>query len=71
LDEAVVEAFYQNQYNKGEKNLFFSLCANYINRSPVIGNDSQNGIHCQRRATIIYELTKDIVANNIVAQLYF
>jgi hypothetical protein len=38
---------------------------------PAAGNDSQNGIHCRRRATITYELTKDIVTNNIVAQLYF
>jgi len=50
---------------------FFSLCANYNNHSPVIGNDSQNGMHCRRRATIIYELTKDIVANNIISRLYF
>jgi hypothetical protein len=38
---------------------------------PAAGNDSQNGIHCHRRATITYKLTKDIVTNNIVAQLYF
>jgi len=50
---------------------FFSLCVTYKNCSPAAGNDSQNGIHCHRRATIIYELTKDIVTNNIVAQLYF
>ncbi len=49
---------------------FFSLCVNYNNRSPAIGNDSQNGINCHRQATIIYKLTKDIVKNNIVAQLY-
>ena len=42
-----------------------------LNRSPVVGNDSQNGIHCCWRASIIYELTKDIVTNDIVAQLYF
>ncbi len=50
---------------------YFSLCANYNNLLPVVGNDSQNGIHCHRRATIIYELTKDIVTNNIVAWIYF
>jgi len=50
---------------------FFSLCVNYNNRSPIVGNDSQNIINCCRRATIIYELTKDIVTNNIVVQLYF
>jgi hypothetical protein len=50
---------------------FFSFCVNYNNRLPAVGNDSQNNIHCRWRATIIYELTKDIVTNNIVAQLYF
>jgi hypothetical protein len=50
---------------------FFSLFVNYNNRSPAFGNDSQNSINCRRRAAIIYELTKDIVTNNIVAQLYF
>ncbi len=50
---------------------FFSLCVNYNNRSPTVGNDSQNGINCRWWAIIIlYELTKDIVMNNIVAQLY-
>jgi hypothetical protein len=38
---------------------------------PTVCNDSQNSIHCRWRASIIYELTKDIVTNNIVAQLYF
>jgi len=50
---------------------FFSLYVNYNNRSPTVCNDSQKGINCRRRAAIIYELTKDIVTNNIVAQLYF
>ena len=50
---------------------FFSLCVNYNNRSPIVGNDNLNGINCRRRATKIYELTKDIVTNNIVLQLYF
>ena len=50
---------------------FFSLCVNYNNRSPVVGNDNLNDINCHRRATKIYELTKDIVTNNIVLQLYF
>jgi hypothetical protein len=50
---------------------FLSLCVNYNTRSPAVGNDSQNGINCRRQATIIYELTKDIVTNNIVAQFYF
>jgi hypothetical protein len=49
----------------------FSLCVNYNNRSPAVGNDSQNGINCRQRATIIYKLSKDIVTNNIVARLYF
>ena len=31
---------------------FFSLCANYNNRLPVVGNDSQNNIHCCRWAII-------------------
>ena len=46
---------------------FYSLSVNYNNRSPAVGNDSQNGIHCRWWATIIYELTKDIVMNKIVA----
>ena len=50
---------------------FYSLSVNYNNRSPAIGNDSQNGIHCCQRAAIIYELTLYIVMNNIVAWLYF
>jgi hypothetical protein len=60
--------------NKIKENIiyFFSLCVNYNNRSPAVGNDNQNGINCHRRATILYELTnKDIVTNNIAAQLYF
>jgi len=50
---------------------FYSLSVNYNNRSQAVGNDSQNGIHCCRRAAIIYELTLYIVMNNIVAWLYF
>jgi hypothetical protein len=52
---------------------FFSLCVNYNNRLPAVGNDSQNGVNCRRRATIIYKLTKHIVivTHNIVAQLFF
>jgi hypothetical protein len=50
---------------------FFSLCVNYNNRSPAVGNDSQNGINCRRRVAIIYELTNNILTNNTIAQLYF
>ena len=50
---------------------FFFLFVNFNNHSPAVGNDSQNGFNCSRWATIIHELTKDIVTNNIVAQLYF
>ncbi len=50
---------------------FYSLSVNYNNRSPAAGNDSQNGNNCHRRAAILYELTKDILTNNSVAQLYF
>ena len=35
---------------------FYCLSINYNNRSPAVGNDSQHGIHCCRRAVIIYEL---------------
>ncbi len=28
---------------------FYPLSVNYNNRSPTVGNDSQNGIHCCRR----------------------
>ena len=50
---------------------FYSLSVNYNNRSPAVGNDSQNGINCRRRAAIIYELTNNILMNNSVARLYF
>ncbi len=52
---------------KEKKIYFFSLSVNYNNRSPAVGNDSQNGIHCSWWATITYELTKDIVTDKIVA----
>jgi len=32
---------------------FYSLSVNYNNRSPAIGNDSQNGINCRWWAAII------------------
>ena len=35
---------------------FYCLSVNNNNQSPAVGNDSQNGIHCCWRATIIYEL---------------
>ena len=57
--------------NKGEKNYFYSLSVNYTNRSPAVGNDSQNSINCRRRAAIIYELTINPLTNNSVARLYF
>jgi len=50
---------------------FYSLSVNYNNHSPVVGNDSQNGIICRRQAAIIYELTNNILTNNSVAWLYF
>jgi len=50
---------------------FYSLSVNYNNRSPAAGNDSQNGINCCRRATIIYKLTNNILKNNSAARLYF
>jgi hypothetical protein len=68
---ASLKGFIRINKIKEKINYFFSLCVNYNNRSPVIGNDSQNGINCHQRATIIYELTNNIVINNIVAQLYF
>jgi len=36
---------------------FYSLSVKYNNRSPAVGNDGQNSIHCCRRVAIIYELT--------------
>ena len=56
LDEAIVEGFYQNQSNKGEKIYLYCHSINYNNRSPTVGNDSQSGIHCccWQQATIIY-----------------
>ena len=50
---------------------FYSLYVNYNNCSPPFGNDSLNGIHFCRRAAIIYELTNDILKNNIIARLKF
>jgi len=53
LDEAAIEGFSIN-YRVNEKLIYFyHLSNNYNNRSPTIGNDSQNGIHCCWRATII------------------
>ena len=56
---------------KGKIIYFYSLSVNYNNRSPAVGNDSQNSINCRRRAAIIYELTINILTNNSVARLYF
>jgi len=50
---------------------FYCLSVNYNNRSPAFGNDSQNGIHCCRRAAKICELTNNIVMNNNIARLNF
>jgi hypothetical protein len=50
---------------------FYSLSVNYNNRSPAFCNDSQNIMHCSRRASIIYELTNNILTNNNMARLYF
>jgi len=48
-------------YKVNEKLIYFySLSVYYNNRSPVVGNDSQISINCNRRATIIYELTNNI-----------
>jgi len=44
-----------------------SLGSTDNNRSPAVDNGSQNGINCRRRATIIYELTNNIIMNNSVA----
>ena len=42
-------------YKLQEKIIYlYCLSVNYNNRSPTVDNDSQNGIHCCRRATIIY-----------------
>jgi hypothetical protein len=49
---------------------FFCLSVNYNNRSPAVGNDSQNGIHCRQQATKIYELTNNIVMNNNIARMF-
>ena len=62
-----------SRINRIKEKIFYilSFSVNYNNCSPADGNDSQNGIHCRRRATIIYELTNNILKNNSVAQLYF
>jgi hypothetical protein len=56
---------------KEKKKYFFSLSVNYTNRSPAVGNDSQNSINCCRLAAIVYELTNNILRNNNVSRLYF
>jgi hypothetical protein len=50
---------------------FYCLSVNYNNRSSAVNNGSQNGIHCYQQATIIYELTNNIIVNNIVAPCEF
>jgi hypothetical protein len=42
---------------------FYSFSVNYNNRSPAVGNDSQNGISCRRQAAIIYKLASNILTN--------
>jgi len=67
LDEVTIEGF-NKKYKVNEKLIYFyCLSVNYNNRSPAVGNDSQNGIHCCRRAAEIYELTNNIVMNNNIA----
>jgi hypothetical protein len=59
-------------YKVNEKLIYFyCLSVNYINRSPTVGNDSQNGIHCCQRAAKIYELTNNIAMNSNIAQFFF
>jgi len=56
LEEAAVEGFSRINKIKEKIIYFYSLSVNFNNRSPTAGNDSQNGINCRQRATIIYEL---------------
>jgi hypothetical protein len=64
---------FSSRINKKKENIiyFYSLSVNYNNRSPVVDNDSQDGIHCRRWAVIIYELTNNILKNNTISRLYF
>jgi len=59
--------------NKIKDNIidFYCLSVNYNNRSPAVGNNSQNRIHCCQQVDIIYKLTKNIVKNNSIDWLYF
>ena len=50
---------------------FFCLSVDDNNRSPAVGNDSQNGIHCCWRAAIIYKLNQYIATNNSLPRHYF
>ena len=68
---AAVEGFEQNQEITGENTNLSCLSKNYNNRSPAVNNGSQNGIHCRQRATIIYELTNNMIMNTLVTRLYF
>ena len=68
LDEAAIEVFNKKKVN--EKLIYFYyLSVNYNNRSPAVGNDSQNSIHHCLRAAIMYELTNNIIMNNNIARI--
>ena len=62
-----------SRINKLKEKIFYFCCLSVDdnNRSPAVGNDSQNGIHCCWLAAIIYELNQYIVTNNSIAWLYF
>jgi len=71
LDEAADEGLSRINKLKEKIIYFYSLSVDYNNRSPAVGNDSQNCIHCCQQVAIIYELTKYIVIINSIAWIYF
>jgi len=71
LDKAAIEWFNIKLCKRDFFFYFYCLSVNYNNRWPAFGNDSQNGIHCCRRAAKIYKLTNNIVMNNNTARINF
>ena len=49
---------------------FYCLYVDENNCLPALNNGSQNGIHYRWRATIIDELTKNIIMKNSVARCW-
>jgi len=53
LDKAAIEGFSVKLKSNEKLFYFYCLFVNDNNRSPIVGNDSQNGIHCCGQVAII------------------